>query len=285
MNRKIYILLPVYNRKEITRRFVSCLKQQTFQNFHLVLIDDGSTDGTADMVRSEMSNVTVLTGDGGLWWAGGLQLGIDWLKRQQVGDRDVVLLSNDDITFNPDFLQNALRILGYRDGVLLLPKYIDETTGQVMETGVEADLRKLSFRAATSADRINCLPTRGLFMTIADLLKIGDFYPRLLPHYMSDYEFTIRAHRKGLQLRSSSEILIRRDDGASGYRSFEGMSFARFMRQFFSKKSVDNPVYRTAFIWLTNPFPYVLVNTLKVWGIALVCILKMLGHRIGVKSL
>lgn len=281
MSEKIYILLPVHNRKEITRGFVACLKRQTFQDFHLVLIDDGSTDGTADMVRSEIANLTVLTGDGNLWWAGSLQLGVDWLKQQDIGDRDIVLLSNDDIAFDADFLQKAIGILDRQNGGLLLPKYVDETTGQVMETGVEADLRSMSFTVASVPEKINCLPTRGLFMRISDLLNIGDFYPRLLPHYLSDYEFTIRASRKGLQLRTSSDLLIKRDDAASGYRSFEGLSFLKFLKLYFSKKSVGNPVYQTVFVLLTNSFPYVFINLVKVWGVALVAVLKVLGRKSG----
>ncbi len=280
MSEKIYILLPVHNRKEITRSFVACLKQQTFRNFHLVLIDDGSTDGTADMVRSEISNLTVLTGDGNLWWAGSLQLGIDWLKRQNADDQDIVLLSNDDITFDTDFLQKAIQTLAQQNGVLLLPRYVDEITGRVMETGVEANLKKMSFEPATSSEKINCLPTRGLFMRIPDMLKIGDFYPRLLPHYLSDYEYTIRANRMGMRLFTSSDLLIKRDDAASGYRSFEGLSFFDFLKQYFSKKSVGNPIYQMTFVLLTNEFPYLLINIVKVWGVALLAVLRVLSRKL-----
>lgn len=61
---KIYILLPVHNRCELTRHFIECLKSQTYQNFHLVLIDDGSTDGTSEMVLSNLDTVTVVRGNG-----------------------------------------------------------------------------------------------------------------------------------------------------------------------------------------------------------------------------
>ena len=56
---KIYILLPVHNRREVTRGFVECLAAQTFSDYHLVLIDDGSTDGTAEMVQAQMHHSSV----------------------------------------------------------------------------------------------------------------------------------------------------------------------------------------------------------------------------------
>lgn len=64
--------------------------------------------------------------------------------------------------------------------------------------GVYADLKKLTFRQAKTKDEINCLSTRGLFLRVKDFKKIGGFYPKLLPHYLSDYEFTIRAYKKSL---------------------------------------------------------------------------------------
>jgi glycosyltransferase involved in cell wall biosynthesis len=40
--KKVYILLPVHNRKEVTQSFIKCLNAQSVKDFHLVLIDDGS---------------------------------------------------------------------------------------------------------------------------------------------------------------------------------------------------------------------------------------------------
>ena len=97
---KIYILLPVHNRKEITRGFIECLKTQTFQDYHLVLIDDGSNDGTAVMVKEHIPSATVLRGTGDWWWAGSLQQGIEWLRQQKVHDDDAVLMINDDVSIN-----------------------------------------------------------------------------------------------------------------------------------------------------------------------------------------
>ncbi|MCK5537931.1 MAG: glycosyltransferase family 2 protein, partial [Bacteroidales bacterium] len=38
----IYIILPVHNRKKITEKFIKCLVKQTYQDFKLILVDDGS---------------------------------------------------------------------------------------------------------------------------------------------------------------------------------------------------------------------------------------------------
>ena len=73
----IYIFLPVHNRREVTLEFVAILNSQTYQNFKLLLIDDGSSDGTAAAVREQI-DATVITGSGNCWWGGALDLAYDW---------------------------------------------------------------------------------------------------------------------------------------------------------------------------------------------------------------
>lgn len=44
---KISIIVPIYNMQELMRRCVDSLLAQTFRDFELLLIDDGSTDGSS----------------------------------------------------------------------------------------------------------------------------------------------------------------------------------------------------------------------------------------------
>lgn len=263
MSSKLYILLPVHNRRAITEKFIDCLVLQSYENYHLILIDDGSTDGTSEMVSARIGNATIIRGKGHWWWAGSIQQGIDWLKKN-ASDDDNVLLINDDVTFAPDFLFKGLELLN-RCGGMLLPQVFNEKTGNIEESGVEFNPRKLSFRKAICSERINCLPTRGLFMRMEALKINGDFRPKVLPHYLSDYEYTIRAHRKGINLATSPELLIAVDRGATGFRNFDGLSPADFFQKYFSKKSASNPIYWTVFIALVSPKIYAPWHISRVW--------------------
>lgn len=262
---KIYILLPVHNRCAVTEKFIVCLAAQNYSNYHLILIDDGSTDNTDQMAQARIRNITVLKGRGDWWWAGSLQQGINWLEKHRAEDRDIVLFANDDITFDADFLQKAVGILDNLEATLLLPYLRDEKTGLPQESGVEADLQKLTFIPATSPDKINCLPTRGLFMRMADLRKVGNFHPKLLPHYLSDYEFTLRAHKKGLRLITSAVITIQLDEKQTGFHSLNDLDLIDFIKRFFSKKYVSNPVYWSTFILLAIPKSRIPGHLFRLW--------------------
>lgn len=256
MNDIIHILLPVHNRREITRRFIECLKVQTYQHFHLVLIDDGSTDGTAEMVRENITNLTVITGKGNWWWAGSLQQGYQWLKKRDILESDLVLIINDDVEFEADFLENAQSFIRCHEQTLLQAQCYSRQNGLLLDTGVHVDWFKLTHEITHIPEHVNCLSTNGLFMTFSNFIKIGGFYPLLLPHYLSDFEFTIRAHRKGMILCTESTVQLLLDEKTTAPRKIDSGSLLEKLRQLFSKGSVFNPVYWVFYIVLACPWSW-----------------------------
>lgn len=265
MINKMYILLPVHNRREITRRFIECLKTQTHRHYHLVLIDDGSTDGTEEMVRKEIGSCTVIKGTGNWWWAGSLQQGYSWLKQHNVEADDIVLITNDDTEFDDNFLETGAMLLKQHGKTLLLANSYDRRNNQFSSAGIHVNWKKLTFKRTSIPEEINCLPTRGLFLKVADFFEIGGFYPRLLPHYLSDYEFTIRAFKKGMKLRTDSRLKLWLDEEATGHRQVSYKNFSDFLKTYFSMRSIFSPFQWTAFIILACPWPWNLLNGTRIW--------------------
>ena len=53
---KLLIIIPFYNVENQIQECIEGILQQTYQNFHLVLVNDASTDGTLDIVKDYLSN-------------------------------------------------------------------------------------------------------------------------------------------------------------------------------------------------------------------------------------
>src|SRR6266702_7072869 len=220
---RIFILLPVHNRQATTRLFIDSLAAQTYANWQLVLIDDGSSDNTEAMV----------------------------------------LIINDDTEFGPDFLANAVKALAPRS--LLLAQLYNQA-GEFVEAGVRWNWGKFDWAGVKQGEGgINCFSTRGLFLWARDFREIGGFHPTLLPHYLSDYEFTMRAHRKGFALTSSPDVFVRYNEGLTGIRSLDKESIGQRIRKGLSVKSTDNPIYWTSFILLACPWRHAPRNISIVW--------------------
>lgn len=75
----VFIIIPVHNRKNIT---LSCLEKLSISGeidrYHVVVVDDGSTDGTSDSIQQHYPTVKVLQGDGNLWWTGAIRKGMEY---------------------------------------------------------------------------------------------------------------------------------------------------------------------------------------------------------------
>jgi GT2 family glycosyltransferase len=266
----IYILLPVHNRKLITEKLIKCLSIQTSKQFRILLIDDGSTDGTDQMVLSYFPDSVILRGYGSLWWAGSLSLGDKWLRKQLLKLEDGVLIINDDTEVGPDFIENGISLLSCNSRTAFLSFCYDSLIKtKLVDKGTKVNWHNLSFTPASLPSDINCLSTRGLFMSLEDFLAVGGFYPKLLPHYLSDYEFTIRAKRKGIVLKSDDSIKVWVDSSTTGFHVIKENTFYMFLSKFFSKKNPSHPFYFSIFILLASPFKFKLINLARVYWIAL----------------
>lgn len=104
---KVAIVIPVYNRRETTLQGLRSLSKidKTGLDVRIYIVDDGSTDGTADAVRRDFPDVHVIMGDGSLHYAGGTNLGI---KAAMEWNPDFVAPMNDDAIFHDQFLQRMI---------------------------------------------------------------------------------------------------------------------------------------------------------------------------------
>ena len=57
---RISVVIPSYNRKHTLERALQSVFEQTSPVDEVILVDDGSTDGSSDMVRQRFPQVTVI---------------------------------------------------------------------------------------------------------------------------------------------------------------------------------------------------------------------------------
>lgn len=96
MKPRISVLLPVYNGQRYIRAAIDSVLRQTFRNFELLIIDDGSTDSTGDIVNSfDDSRIRMVRNIKRLKLSGALNRGLDLSKGEYVARMDA-----DDICFS-----------------------------------------------------------------------------------------------------------------------------------------------------------------------------------------
>ena len=91
----IYIIVLNYNRKDDTLDCLSSLFRMDYPNFKVLMVDNASSDGTADAVRREYPQAEVLQNEKNLMYAGGNNAGIKLALEH--GADWVLLLNNDTV--------------------------------------------------------------------------------------------------------------------------------------------------------------------------------------------
>ncbi len=100
---EISVIMPVFNCALYLQQAIDSLMQQTFQDFELIIVDDGSTDGTfelANLYAADHPNITVLQQQH--QFAGiARNLGMRYARGTYL-----LFLDGDD-TFSPNLLKHA----------------------------------------------------------------------------------------------------------------------------------------------------------------------------------
>lgn len=104
---RVAVLATCFNRREVTLAGLAALRDAAQGvDYHVYLVDDGSTDGTGAAVAANFPEATVIAGDGSLFWNGGMRRA--W--QAAIADRpDYYLWYNDDLELVPDAIGGLMR--------------------------------------------------------------------------------------------------------------------------------------------------------------------------------
>ena len=97
----VLVVTVNYNGRENTLQTLASLAQMTYPRFEILLVDNGSTDGSLEAIHQAFPGVAVITNETNLGFAGGFNVGLQRGIDQGV---DFILAINNDIVVAPDML-------------------------------------------------------------------------------------------------------------------------------------------------------------------------------------
>lgn len=270
----VYVLCGVYNHLECTRKILKCLNDQNYPHIKTIIIDDGSTDGTSQYLKQNDPKMTVIRGNGNLWWTGSMYLGVEKVLRM-AKNGDYILTINNDCFFDKHYINQLVNMSNHLKRAIVGSLIISQDDQQtISDAGVFIDWNCGKFihlgpkkvnqlpKDIYYQDQINVLSTRGTIFPIEVFKKIGNFDKKNFPHYLSDYEFTYRANRAGYKLVLSYQVKVFNDMKRTGIGkkiSYQ-IGSKEVFSLLFSRRSGINIIDNYRFIMLCCPSQYRLKN-------------------------
>ena len=267
----IGILIPVYNNLDYTKKCLANIcgnlqESDINKNFHTIVIDDGSTDGTSAWARNHYPTVTVLEGDGNLWWSGGINRGAEYAI-EKLGC-SYILLWNNDIEIAPEYFKTIMQLTEeYNEDTILGSKiyanneqtiiwsmggWFNPATGSFgMRNYMISENGK--YNIPIEADWLTGMGT----LIPANIIKqIGYWDEKNFPQYHGDTEFTYRAHSKGFRVIVDPRLVICNDVIHTGL--VHDGSFKKLIRLLNDKRSLYNVKVNLKFyrLYAKSPLAY-----------------------------
>lgn len=162
----VSIITPVYNGEKYISETIESVIKQTYLDWEMIVVDDGSKDGSAAIVRryaEKESRITLLQQPNG-GSASARNNGIRYANGQYIA-----LLDSDDL-WDPDFLKSQLALMKEKNTICVHGSYkrINENSEEILKAWKAK--KEVTYKQMQMTNHIACLT--GLY----DTSKFGKIY-------------------------------------------------------------------------------------------------------------
>lgn len=259
------VVIPVHNRRTYTVACLEQLRRLEGQAFMVVVVDDGSSDGTAADLERNHSDVHVLHGDGHLWWSGAVDRGCRFAFER--GASRVLLLNNDTLEISANLIPELERVLTTFGGLAGAVILEDRAPGsrEIVAAGGTVDWRDrglelrdgprhaVEYRYRDEEVECDWLSGAALAFGREVFESVDGFDARRFPQYRGDVDFTMRARAAGYKCVVTYASWVVNDTTDTWINFRRRLTYREFLLGFVSLRSSYNLRETVRFAWRHCP--------------------------------
>lgn len=198
-------LLTCFNRRNQTLACLRSLSGQALDSgimISVVVVDDGSSDGTSEAVGNEFPHTSLLSGNGSLYWCGGMRMAWELAAKK---DPDYYLLLNDDTLLGVLAVDTLIKIAGPPESLVIAVAAISDPVSRAHTYGGirDSDSRVPATGRPESCETFNA---NAVLIPRAVYQILGIFH-HVYTHAMGDFDYGYAATRHGIKIIQSAESL------------------------------------------------------------------------------
>lgn len=239
----VAIITLNWNRKGDTLEFLASCAGLGYPRLHTIVVDNGSTDGSAEAISARFPAVEQILNGANLGFAGGMNAG---MRRALALGADYVFLANNDTTLAPDALGRLVAAAEEQGAGMASPAiYYASAPHRIWWLGgrlrpLLLEIRRYERPPARHDPRpfaVDFITGCGMLVRRDVLETIGLFDERFFMYY-EDSDYCLRAHRAGVRAvvepRAAMYHKVAQSSGGSNSPN-ERYHMARSSVQYFRK--------------------------------------------------
>jgi len=241
---KITVVVLNWNSHEITAECIRSLRATDGPDFEILVVDNGSTDGSVEMLPQEFPQITVLPQERNLGFAAGCNVG---MRHALANDAEYVLLLNNDTVVAPDFIREMLAAIESDPSIgAVCPKiYFADEPEMIWYAGADFSLwtGTAKHRGWKEVDRgqfdqhEEITQATGCAMLVrCSAVRAVGLLDEQFWAYAEDLDWSVRFLKRGYLLAFAPKARLWHCCGATAVKSMGAGSQA--IRQFFSTRNM-----------------------------------------------
>jgi GT2 family glycosyltransferase/2-polyprenyl-3-methyl-5-hydroxy-6-metoxy-1,4-benzoquinol methylase len=218
----VSVVIPAFNRLDMTKRCVTSIFEAAGSvAFEVVVVDNGSSDGTSDWLRAESRNrndLVAVVNDSNLGFAGGVNRGARAARGR------VIVICNNDVVVTDGWLDRLTVVLDAHSDVAIVSPVTNHVGEDVQRDGestsATADVApEHGRRAAARGAPPVFVPDRLVFFCVAVRADVFEMLGGLSEDFglgnFEDDDFCTRAQMLGMRLAVDPNVFVYHEGNAT----------------------------------------------------------------------
>lgn len=205
----VSIVILGFNQVEYTKKCIESIRRHTRQKYELILVDNGSKDGTEEFFRSIQGAKVIRNAE---------NLGVSkgWNQGMRLAAGEYILILNNDIIVGPDWLENMVRLaesdpsiglVGPRSNYIAGPQIVPDVPYR-QESEIQAFIRQWQEEHSLSAAEFGFIKGFCHLIPRRVFAKVGFYDERFGKGNFEDDDYCLRVRYHGFRALFSDDVFI-----------------------------------------------------------------------------
>jgi GT2 family glycosyltransferase len=255
------VIIPVWNGRQELPDCIAALRRQSGLTFEIIAVDNGSQDGSADLLAQSYPDVRLIRSPENLGFAAGCNLGLE------AAQGDFFVLLNQDTVVYPGWLANLVTPLQDDPSLGITGSKALYPDGTLQHAGGWLDARGVGHHYGRGeadggqhnrARDVDFVTGASLALARATWQTAGGLDPLYMPAYFEDVDWCYRVRQAGLRVRYVPDsVLLHKEQSALLDESYDAIYLAhrnrlRFVLKFWPLHKLVDEFMPAEQAWLNS---------------------------------